>query len=71
MVTDTRELVIELNAAHTITGHRYDDQVVNGAGEHVRTYSTWEYVCTCGELRAGVDAQTAMAHVAEVRGPGV
>lgn len=70
MVTDTRELVVELNAAHTVSGHRYDDQVVDGAGAHVRTYSRWEYVCTCGELRGG-DAQAAMAHIADVRGPGV
>lgn len=67
---DADHLVVELDSVHTLTGRRYDDDIVDGTGLLIRRVTTWEYDCTCGELGMGRWSDDAMRHVAAVRGRG-
>lgn len=71
MVSDERELVVELDPLHTLTGHRHDYEIAVFESEApVRRGHYWRYECSCGEL-VDADADTAMRHLGEVRGRGV
>lgn len=62
------DLVIALNAVHTVTGHATEvehQQVGSGTSVMLRQ---WRYDCTCGELGGSGTPQEATQHVADVRG---